>query len=160
MEGPPDRSVCGVDASGNGKLSWLLSTLFSKVWEEDIGGGVCLSTEEMLSEIKRVNNSNPTTPVVIGSADVKALYPSLDIDCTIDKVCEVFEVSGFSVGHLNFKELGLYLAINKTVQELKDLRLFSVCPTRKFPKAKPLTMVGNGTKVKEEDRFASWRKPQ
>ena len=77
--------------------------MFCKVWEEDIGGGVCLSTEEMLPEIKRVNNSNPTTPVVIGSADVKALYASLDIDFIIDKVCEVFEGSGLSVGNLNFK---------------------------------------------------------
>ena len=68
--------------------------MFCNVWEEDIGGGVCLSTQEMLSEIKPVNNSNPPTPVVIGSADVKALYPSLDIDFTIDKVCEDFELSG------------------------------------------------------------------
>ena len=56
--------------------------------------------------------------------------------------------------NVNYKELGLYFALNKTVQELKDLRLSTVCPTRKYTMAKPLTMVGNGTKVKEEDRFA------
>ena len=31
-ESPPVRPVCGVDSSGNEKLSWLLSTLFSKLW--------------------------------------------------------------------------------------------------------------------------------
>jgi hypothetical protein len=31
--GPPVRPVCGVDSSSNEKLSWLLSTIFTKLWE-------------------------------------------------------------------------------------------------------------------------------
>ena len=66
VEGPPDRPVCGVDSSGNEKLTWLLSTLFSKLREDDRGGSVCLSTKEMLAEVERVNRSSPSTPIVIG----------------------------------------------------------------------------------------------
>ena len=157
--GPPVRPVCGVDSSSNEKLSWLLSTIFTKLWEHDDGGSVCLSTEEMMAEIRRVNISTPTNPVVIGSADVKALYPSLDIDFTVDKVCQVFQDSDFSIDGVDYKELGLYLALNMTVQELEDCKLSSVCPSRKYPKAKSLKMTGCGSKVREKDRFASWLDP-
>ena len=55
--GPPVRPVCGVDSAGNEKLSWLLSSIFCKLWEGDSTGNVCLSTEELLAEIKAVNNA-------------------------------------------------------------------------------------------------------
>ena len=58
--------------------------------EDDCEGSVCLSTEEMLAEVEQVNRSSPSTPIVISSADVKALYHNLDIDFTIEKVCETF----------------------------------------------------------------------
>ena len=47
---------------------------------------ICISTEEMLAEISRTNEQT-LTDVIIGSADVRALYPSLDIEFTIEKVC-------------------------------------------------------------------------
>ena len=159
-EGPPVRPVCGVDSSSNEKLSWLLSTFFSKLWENDRGGSICLSTEEMIAEVERVNRSSPSTPIVIGSADVKALYPSLDIDFTIGKVCETFESSDFSLEGVNFKELGLYLAVNLTDQELASRSLASLCPTRKYPKAKRLTMTGCSNRGKDIDRFAPWLCPR
>ena len=117
-EGPPVRPVCRVYSSGNEKLSWLLTTFFSTLWEDDRGGSVCLSTEEMLAEVERVNRSSPSTPIVIGSADVKALYPNLDNDFTIEKVCETFASSTFSVEGVDYKHLSLYLALNITKQEL------------------------------------------
>ena len=79
VECPLVRPVCGVDSSGNEKLSWLLSTLFSKLWEDDRGGSVCL-----------------------------------DIDFTIEKVCETFARSTFSVEGVDYKHLSLYLALNMT----------------------------------------------
>ena len=44
--------------------------------------------------------------VIVGSADVKALYPSLDVDFTVDKVCEVFYGSEVRVEGVNVEELG------------------------------------------------------
>ena len=50
-----------------------------------------------------------TEEIVVGSADVKALYPSLDIDFTVDKVCEVFDDSDVKIEGIDTDELGLYL---------------------------------------------------
>ena len=52
--------------------------------------------------------------MVVGSADAKAWYPSLDIPFAIEKVCGVFYPSGVQVVGLDSDELGLYLALNRT----------------------------------------------
>ena len=114
----------------------------------------------MLAEIERVNRSSPSTPIVIGSADVKALYPNLDIDFTIEKVCETFANSTFSLEGVDYKQLGLYLALNLTKQELARERLAYVCPTRRHPKAKCLTMTGSSNRGKDSDRFGPWLRPR
>ena len=42
---------------------------------------ICDSTEDMLAAIQEANESGKVKPSsVIGSMDVKALYPSLDLD--------------------------------------------------------------------------------
>ena len=43
-----------------------------------------------MSDIALVNNQGIGKKTIIGSTDVKALYPSLDIPFTIEKVGEVF----------------------------------------------------------------------
>ena len=53
----------------------------------------------------------PHDEVIIGSLDVKALYPSLDIDATADVVIESFQNSEFEVEGVDSQELGLYLAV-------------------------------------------------
>ena len=96
VEGPPVRPVCGVNAAANSKLSYLLSTILSELWKED-KESVCLSTEEMLAGFARLNAEQISIPIVIGSADVKALYPSLDIEFTVEKVCELFYESNITL---------------------------------------------------------------
>ena len=56
---------------------------------EDNESSICMSTEEMMAEIKRVNDEGCDGNVIIESADVKTLYPSLDIDFTVGKICEL-----------------------------------------------------------------------
>ena len=56
-----------------------MNVILSEVWMQD-KDTICLSTEEMVAEFDRVNHTKPTGEVIIGSADVKALYPSLDIE--------------------------------------------------------------------------------
>ena len=51
----------------------------------------------MIAEMNRVNQNQEDDYLIIGSTDVVALYPSLDIEFTIDKVCEVFFESNVSV---------------------------------------------------------------
>lgn len=51
---------------------------------------MCISMEEMIAEMKKVNSVQVDNDLVVGSPDVKALYLSLDMDLTIEKVCDVF----------------------------------------------------------------------
>ena len=69
---------------------------------------------------------------MIGSLDVKALYPSLDIDATAEIVIEMFVESEFQVEGIDYSELGLYLAINSMRPELNEINIAEFCPTRKY----------------------------
>ena len=86
--------------------------LRAEVWQRDTSGSVCMNTEEMMAEIARVNNEGVPDDIVIGSTDVKALYPSLDIEFTIEKVCKVFEESDVQVSEIDSDELGTLLSTN------------------------------------------------
>lgn len=81
---------------------------------------MCLNTGEMLAEITEDN--------VVGSANVRELYSSLDIAFTVEKVCEVFHTSSVQIVGVNAEELGLYLALNRTEAELRDVGLLQFCP--------------------------------
>ena len=127
--GPPTRPVCGANQAANRRLSYLMNVITSEVWKNDIDT-VCLSTEEMVAEIDRVNTRHHGGGLVIGSTDVKALYPSLDIDFTVEKVCDVIRQSNIKFEGLWYEELGLYIAIHTTHTELDSLGLAQVCPKR------------------------------
>ena len=89
------------------------------------------------------------------------LYPSLDIDFTSEKVAEMFVESAVSVNEnsVDKKELGLYLALNRTPEELQELGLQQYCQKRKLKKGKPVI---TGAAVKEDlkDRYKPWHPPE
>ena len=93
----------------------------------------------------------------IGSADVKALYPSIDIDFTCEKVAEMYMSSNVNVDEnsVDKKELGLYLALNRTPTQLQDLGIQKYCPTRRSKRGRPPNMTGSAPKPHDE-RFKPW----
>ena len=149
VEGPTVRPVCGVNSSPNHKLSYLLSTILSELWKED-KESVCLSTEEMLAGFAKINEEQVTVPIVIGSADVKALYPSLDIEFTVEKVCELFYESSITIEGVDYKELGLYIAINSQSPRTVAMELREVVPTRKTNLGRPPEITASGIKLEEK----------
>lgn len=54
------------------------------------------------------------------SADVKASYPSFDIDFTVEKLREVFYNNGIKIECTDVDEPGLYLAIYYNESQLKE----------------------------------------
>ena len=74
-EGPPVRPVCDVSDGVSHKLSYLLSNIVDEICNGDT---VCNSTEEMLSSIEECNRRGIEEGDVIGSADVKSLYPKIN----------------------------------------------------------------------------------
>ena len=70
---PPVRPVCGAVSAYNRNLAHLISMILTEVWKKE--ESVCLNTEEMLADFRKVNSNNITEEVIIGSADVKGSVP-------------------------------------------------------------------------------------
>ena len=156
---PPMRPVCGASSSNNRKLSFTLSTILSALWKHVSNKTCCMSTEEMAAEISRVNELNGSTPLIVGSMDVAALYPSLDIEFTIDKVCEVLSKSDLEIDGVDYEEVGLYLALNLTNEQINRSGLAGVCPTRRSRGGRAPTITTSGIAKDPRERFKSWIKP-
>ena len=122
-------------------------------------GAHCTASVLILShaEIDRVNASHQEEALIIGSTDVKALYPSLDIDFTVEKVCLVVEKSNLTVDGVNYKELGLYIAVNTVhnPDELTSVGLNDFCPTRSTNRGRKPTMASLRG-MQEDKRWSNW----
>ena len=95
--------------------------------------------------------------MAIGSTDVVALYPSLDIEFTIDKVCKIFFESIISVRVTDDLELGLYLALTTSPEVLTTMGTADVC--RKTSRGRPPTITASGSEEQKEKRFKPWNLP-
>ena len=74
---------------------------------------MCMSMKGMGSEKDSINREMKTIrSVLVGSTDVKALYPSLDISFTVEKVCEATKDSEIEFEGMWYEEIRMYLAIN------------------------------------------------
>ena len=88
-----------------------------------------------------------------------ALYPSLDIEFTIDKVCKIFFESNISVRGTDDLKLGLYLALTTSPEVLTTMGIADVCPTRKTIRGRPPTITASGSEEQKEKRFKPWNLP-
>lgn len=87
----------------------------------------------MLAGFRRLNED-----ISVGSADGKVLYPCLDVDFSIEKVCEEFHASKVRIVGLNVEELRLYLAL--TEEELRAMELLPFCPQRRTSRGQAPTI--------------------
>ena len=154
MIGPPGRPVCGGDVSYNRRISHLISTLLTDLYIHE--KTVCMSTEGLLAEVERINNEGIEAGYIIGSADVEALYPSLDVAFTVEKVCEVFMNSTMNIKGINYKELTLYLSLNKTDAQLQNIGVHEFCPKRRSNRGPRPCITGCGMEENEVERYRPW----
>jgi hypothetical protein len=129
--GPPVRPVCGAIDCYSNRLSHIIGDILDEVWKSKENGAVCVNTEEIIAEIEKVNRMQRSSGLIVGSADVKSLYPNLDIDFTIEKVCEMFSESEIGVEDVDYEELGQYLALTMEAKDMRKLGITEVCPERK-----------------------------
>ena len=114
--------------------------------------------QELLAEMDKLNKEG-IDGYVVGSADVEALYPSLDIKFTIEKVCELFLLSNINIEGIDYKELSLYISLNKTEVQIREMGLHKVCPERNCKKGPRPNMTGCGMNENKEDRYKPWKFP-
>ena len=157
-KGPPVRPICGANAGYNSKLSHLISTLIKPLHTRDTNE--CNSTEDLLANISQLNNNATDTEYVIGSLDVKALYPSLNIEATASIVAESYYENDYNIEGIAQTDLGLYLSLNKTEDELKRLGIYEHCPKRKTRLGRPPTITGCAvTKQTVAEQYKPWHIP-
>ena len=156
-KGPPQRPVCGAVVASNYSLSHFISTILQPVIQQ--AKHPCNSTEDMLSRVREINETVNLDNCVIGSMDVKALYPSIDIDFATEKCVDMITESDTSFDNINTDELGLYLALTVDKDELARADLTKYSATRKRTGKEP-TITGCGMKEKEVDRWNPWIKPR
>ena len=72
--------------------------------------------------------------------DVKALYPSMEWDEIITSVREMIEESEMEVEGVDWHEVGKYLAVVMTTEEIEDQGLRLVIPQRKGEKNRTITV--------------------
>ena len=119
-----------------------------------------MSTEDMIAEMNRTNDNQKDDNLIIGSTGVVALYPSLDIDFTIDKVCDVFFQSDVSVQGVDYASYDCTsVALTVSPELLMELDIADVCPTRKTVKGRPPTITASGNEEQKEKRFKPWNLP-
>ena len=140
--------------SYNKRLSHLISAILTDVYVGE--KTVCSSTEELLAEVDKLNESRIDNMDIVGSMDVEALYPSLDIDFTIEKVCQLLLDSMVDIEGIDYKELGLYLSLVKTNEELQQMGVHAACPKRRSNRGPRPNITGCGMKENKEIRHKPW----
>ena len=157
-KGPPVRPVCGATNAYNNKLSHLLSMIIKPM--NKLSSSSCSSSEEMMADIQQANEKGLPEDTIVGSLDVKALYPSLDIDLTARIVAKCYKEHAYEVINVDHNELGLYLAINLTIEELNTKGLTPFCHTRKHKRGRKPVITGCATNNDADKRYAPWNPPQ
>ena len=104
----------------------------------------CESTEDLLARIEECNNQKDLTDSRVLSMDVKALYPSIDIDFATEIAGELLKESNIIFENVNAQELGLFLSLFECEGKipLQD-GVKEFCPKLKYNRRRP-TITGSG----------------
>ena len=97
----------------------------------------------MLSRVEKCNQNKDLNNCIIGSFDVDALYPSIDIDFAVEKCLELISSSTIPFIGIDFAEVGLYLSLTVKKKELENENLLDFCPTR-IISGRPPTITSSG----------------
>ncbi|KAJ8021804.1 hypothetical protein HOLleu_39101 [Holothuria leucospilota] len=157
LGGPPLRPVCGATTSCNRNLSYLLSQCIRPLVSS--APETCDSTEDLLSRIRDINMKKDKK-FVVGSMDVTALYPSIDVDFAVKKCSDLLSNSSINFEGINPHELGLFLKVIEieTGQKLPE-DVLPFCPVRSTNRGRKPTVTGNVSSSNTETRWSNWIKP-
>ena len=138
------RPVCRARQAPNGNLGELLCTLLDPfVQEADRDNRTEVkSTEELCSDLKATNDRiledgvqrgrfQRAGNLVVGSKDVEAFYPNMDVDLAAEEVKLEVEESNVDI-EMDTLEAGLYIACTMTPEEIEEEGLTHVVHKRRY----------------------------
>ena len=127
----PCRPICSASISPNGQTSHLISLVLNELADAFSEGSECKSTEDMIAGMENdVNSREDIQQMIVGSMDVRALYPSLLASTSTEIIKEVFMKTDIKIEGINWQEAGKYIAINLSATEINNLGLNEVVCTR------------------------------
>ena len=118
---------------------------------------LCDSTEDLLAEIETINNSDNVNPRwKIGSLDIEALYPSLDIPKCAEIVTQMLYESEIQIKNIKWKEAMLYIRYMWNDDQIRSENLWEYTPKRRNTRGRPPTFLSSGSELHEKDRLKPW----
>ena len=153
-EGPKTRGVCGAKDCLTMRLSHTLSIILKELIPDN--DTHCDSTEDLLAEIETLNNQSVNPNWKVGSLDIVALYPSLNIPKCGEIIGRELYKSSIHIKNINWKEVMLYLRYVLNDEQLKDKRLWAYVPVRKNSRGRPPTFTSSGSDLNEVERVKPW----
>ena len=143
---PPTRPVCSAKGGPGARLSNLISQLLNSAADAANAQTECMSTEEAMNKILKTNRSmaekmatselinDEMDKAVILSMDVKALYPSLRVQevspILYNMLIKLQNEERFSIVDIDYHEVGKYLAIVCSEEEIRDKKLMTAIPKK------------------------------
>ena len=157
--GPRVRPVCGAKDCGTRRASYLQCLLFSRLLSGEETN--CKSTEELLQEFERVNREEDVQKTwVVGSLDVDALYPSLDIERCAEVVSRKLFESDITFKGLSWKEIALYLRFHMSEDAIVENHYGKYLPQRKRKRGRKPEFHASGSDMNASVRHGPWRFPR
>ena len=127
------RPVCNGNVGPLTRLSEILSRTLRGVLEGVDPGACCSSTEELVRSIREANckmDGDVSKKNVVFSMDVKALYPSININDATRCIEDLIMKSTFNIEINDLNELRKYLAIVLTMERINLEGLKEYLPKR------------------------------
>ena len=72
----------------------------------------------------------------------------------------MFNKSKVNIKNVNYKEVALYIALNRTDEEIRDKGLSHICPERKYRRGPRPNITGCGINEIETERYEPWNFPE
>ena len=140
--GPQVRRVVGANTAPNSRFGHFLSTIVNDHADFEENRSECRSSEEMRAAFDAFNryDQNDRLRCKIISMDVRALYPSMDWQDIVLAVREMIENSMLSVQNVDWLEVGKYLSVMMTEEQIEEEGLKHVIPRRRGLRLRRITI--------------------
>merc|ERR1711954_234440 len=132
---PETRPMCNASASMNQRISDMVSDILGYLFQADNNNVEVTSTEDFLSRIEDLNQQIREGKVngdqlMVGSLDVEALYPSIDVNRAAEIVKERVMESELRLEGIDWRWMLIYMTLTMTPHEKVDNRVQGILPRR------------------------------
>ena len=157
---PPVRPVCSAKQAPSSRLGHFLSRIINNYADCEENNTECRSNEEMRAAFEAFNrlDEETRTKCKIISMDVKALYPSMSWPEIVKAVKEMIMNSKMEIMNVDWVELGKYLAVMMTREEIEAEGLSHVIPKTRGIRLRRIT-INYLQQKKNADKWLPARKP-